>query len=346
MGWLKRNLIYVIGGIIALAAIGGAYVFVNGASQRKQEAMDALGVYTNTVNRLISARPYPSVEAIDKVNNEAEVLKVFTAEAEKLFEYQKPRRMRSQDFKVHLINSLVKLRADATNNNIRIPRNFNFTFGHLLPMPNLLQYSIEPLSMHLQDVQEICRILYEARVHSITGIQRVTAYPREPGGAVLMGDVAVRTNLTTAEAVFTSTPLRFSFRGFTSELTEVLNLLASDDRFYVVRKVEVEGSRPRRATGVNAMLGGAGLMGEEGGAEAGGGEEGGGSAAMAPISGNANDLLRIAQMRAAAVLRARAARGGVVPQGPSLVTVVDEKPLQVTMLVDVVKVIRLPKPAN
>lgn len=346
MGWLKRNLFYVIGGVVALAAIGGAYGFMAGAQQRQQEAMAALGAYTNTVNRLISARPFPSVEAINKANKEAEVLKVFTSEAEKLFEYQKPRRMRSQDFKVHLINSLVKLRADATNNNIRIPRNFNFTFGHLLPMPNLLQYSIEPLSMHLQDVQEICKILYDARVHSITGIQRVSAYPREPGGAVLMWEVAVRTNLTTAEAVFTSTPIRFSFRGFTSELTEVLNLLASDERFYVVRKVEVEGSRPRRVGGVNQMLGANGLSGEEGSMD--GGEDGSGGApgGMAPISGNANDLLRIAKLRAEAALRARAARGGAVTKGPALVTVVDEKPLEVSMLVDVVKVIRLPKPAN
>ena len=345
MGWLKRNLFYVIGGIIALVAIGGAFVFMDGAKQRQQEAMDSLAAYTNTVNRLRNAKPYPSKEAIDKANNEAEVLKVFSTEAQKLFEYEKPRRMRSQDFKVHLINSLVKLRADATNNNIRLPRNFNFTFGHLLPMPNLLQYSIEPLSMHLQDIQEICRILYEARVHTITGIQRVSAYPREPGGAMLMHDVAVRTNLVTDEAVFTSTPIRFSFRGFTSELTEVLNLLASDKRFYVARKVEVEGSRPRRAVGAVAGLGGAGLEGGDG-MDGGGEDSEGGPATRAPITGNPNDLLRIAQMRerarAAAALRA----GGNVATGPTLVTVVDEKPLQVNMLVDVVKVIRLPKPAN
>ena len=44
----------------------------------------------------------------------------------------------------------------------------------------------------------------------------------------------------------------------------MLNLLASDKRFYVVRKVEVEGSRPRRAVGAVAGLGGAGLEGGDG----------------------------------------------------------------------------------
>lgn len=339
MVFLKRNLFWIIGGVISAGLLAGAWIFMSGANEKRDTALGELEQYTNVVNRLASTSPYPSREMIDKINRDTVAVKSFTTNAESLFRYRKPQRMPSQQFKVHLINALVALQSAATNYNVVLPANFNFTFKHLLPMPNLLPYSIEPLSIQLRDIQEIAQILFESRVHSIHTFSREPAYAREPGGAVLMYDVATRTNLTTDKAVFTSTPYRFSFSGFTTELTEVLNRFARAKRFYVVKKIEVSGTRSADIDAIRAKAlasGAANMMG--GGIEddASGGSAGGLVRAVQPSLLAAQRAAQLARMRAAANRR------GVV-QAPQLQAVVDERPLRIEMMVDVVKLIEKPQ---
>lgn len=319
MVWLKRNIIWLIGGLISIGLIGAATMFMLGARKKQEEAVSGLGSYTNVVNRLMSAKPFPGPKTIQKVETETAAVRVFIDEAEKMFEYEEPQRMPSRAFKVHLINSLVQLQTDATNYNVELPENFNFTFTHLLPMPNLLPYSIKPLQVQLRDIQEIAQILFESRIHALEEFARVPAYVREPGNRnVLITDMGVRTNLTTDKAVFTSTPYKFTFRGFTSELTEVLNRFARANRFYVVKKLEVE-TYVANAGDPNMMLAG-------------------GESEM--MQADPSAVLR----RQNILSRARTAAGArMVPAQPQFVTIVNEKPLRVKMIVDVVKLIRKPE---
>jgi hypothetical protein len=327
MAWLKRNIIWLVGGLVSLGMIGGATVFTLEAKKKQEEAVNNLSTYTNTVNRLKSAKPYPSTEMVQKLEGETVAVRSFIDEAEKMFVYEEPQRMPGQEFKVHLINSLVKLRTEATNFNVELPPNFNFTFTHLLPMPNLLPYSVKPLQVQLRDIEEIAQVLFESRIHGLEAFSRVPAYAREPGSKnVLVYDMGVRTNLTTDKAVFTSTPYKFTFRGFTTELTEVLNRFARAKRFYVVKRLEVETVPPKVDPG-GAMLAG-GRMDE-------------GSMMESGDPSNMTAAQRINYLE-----RARQnARRGMVPTQPQFVTIVNERPLRVKMVVDVVKLIRKPEPA-
>jgi hypothetical protein len=325
MAWVKRNIIWLIGGILSLGMVGGAAVFTMEARKKQEEAVNNLSTYTNTVNRLKSAKPFPGPALVEKIEAETVVVRSFIDEAEKMFVYEEPQRMPSQEFKVHLINSLVKMRTEATNYNVALPPNFNFTFTHLLPMPNLLPYSIKPLQVQLRDIQEIAQILFESRIHSLDSFARVPAYAREPGSKnVLVYDMGVRTNLTTDKAVFTSTPYKFAFKGFTTELTEVLNRFARAKRFYVVKKLEIETVPPKAEPGGGMLA--AGRMDE---------------GAMDPSDPNMTPAQRLNYLEQARL----AARRGAVPAQPQFVTIVNERPLSVKMVVDVVKLIRKPEPA-
>ncbi len=325
MIFLKRNLFWVLSGLISAGMLTAAVMFSSGAKEKRDTALADLGQYTNVVNRLATAKPYPSRETIEKINRDTGAVQAFTTNAEALFEYERPRPMPGQQFKVYLINSLVKLQNDATNYNVSLPQNFNFTFRHLLPMPNLLPYSIEPLAVQLRDIQEIAQILFESRVHSIDSFAREPAYAREPGGPVLMYDMGTRTNLTTENAIFTSTPYKFSFRGFTTELTEVLNRFARAKRFYIVKKIEVQGTRSSDVTnrGAQNNVQGGGFGGDDG-------TQGGGGRPPA------NNSLADARMRAA---NARRGSGQASP----LKAIIDERPLRIDMIVDLVKLIRKPQ---
>jgi len=338
MVFLKRNLFWIIGGILSAALLAGAWIFTSGANEKRATALAELEQYTNVVNRLASTSPYPSREMIEKIKRDTAAVKAFTTNAETLFRYEKPPRMGSQQFKVHLINTLVAMQSQATNYNVILPPNFNFTFKHLLPMPNLLPYSVEPLSIQLRDIQEIAQILFESRVHSINSFAREPAYPREPGGAVLMYDVATRTNLTTDKAIFTSTPYRFTFTGFTTELTEVLNRFARAKRFYVVKKIEVAGTRSADVQAIRARTLAASAANMLGGMEEDtSGDSGGGL--VRPVQPSLLAAQRQAQL---ARMRSAANRRGVQPT-VQLETVVDERPLRISMLVDVVKLIEKPQ---
>jgi len=332
MVFLKRNIFWIISGLVSVGLIAGSVMFTSGAKAKAEEKMTELSTYTNTVNQLKDATPYPSPEAINQVKQDTEKVKGFSKQAEAMFTYKAPPDIHPRRFKVHLINSLVALQNEATNYNVRLPRQFNFTFSHLLPMPNLLPYSVAPLGERLQDIQHITQILFESRVHAIDSFARVPAYAREPGGRVLMYDVGIRTNLSTAEADFTSTPYRFSFRGFTTELTEVLNRFASADRFYVVRQIEVQGTQSAEPSLVSRASSG-GMF--AGGADS-GDEEGSGGGTLRTTQANL-----LAQARALAAARAAAGRG-VVLQSP-LQTVIDERPLRISMMIDVVKLVPKPK---
>jgi hypothetical protein len=332
MIFIKRNLFWIISGLISAGLLAAAVVFSSGASEKRETALADLGQYTNVVNRLATTSPYPSRETIEKINRDTGAVKSFTTNAEALFEYRRPGSIPGQQFKVHLINSLVKLQTDATNYNVSLPRNFNFTFKHLLPMPNLLPYSIEPLSVQLRDIQEIAQVLFDSRVHSIDSFAREPAYAREPGGPVLIYDMGTRTNLTTDSAIFTSTPYKFSFRGFTTELTEVLNRFARAKRFYIVKKIEVQGTRSSDVT--SAQRAGGMAQGGFGGEDSGDG--GGGGVRVAPTQS------LLAAQRAANARRLANARLGI-PQPSPLKAIVDERPLRIDMIVDVVKLIRKPQ---
>ncbi|MGB0582152.1 MAG: hypothetical protein ACPGVU_20855 [Limisphaerales bacterium] len=324
---MKRNLFWIVGGVVSVGMIIVAVLFSSSAKVKADASLDALSAYTNTVNKLKDATPYPSPETIAKVDNDALKVEGFSKEAESLFAYEKPRRRQPQKFKVHLINSLVALHTEATNHNVRLPVgvDFNFTFSHLLSMPNLLPCSVAPLAERLQDVQDISRILFESRVHAIDSFARVPGWANEQGGRVLMHDVGIRTNLSTEAADFTSTPYRISFRGFTSELTEVLNRFACADRFYVVRQIEVQATQPAEASPVrNAAWQRGGLQdaSDDPSARAGGNLR------------TMRDLLNQARISTAA--------RGVAQQ--TLETIVDERPLRISMMIDVVKLV--PKAAR
>ena len=324
MVFLKRNIFWIISGLFSAGMLAATWLFTASAMGKSKEAFAALEKYTDVVNKIETAEFYPTQETIDKINRDTAAVKSFTTNAESLFAYEKPSPMNAKAFKLHLINSLVKLRQASSIYNVKLPENFNFTFRHLLQEHSLVPYSIEPLSIQLRDIEEIVQILYESRIHAIEKFKREPAYAMERGGrdGVLMYDRATRTNLTTAKAIFTSTPYSITFLGFTSELTEVLNRFALADRFYVVKKLEVIGTRGsdlvvrRQRAALLYNLDRRVITP---------------TVPLTALEKARAELIRIAQIKAS-----------MAGQTTPLEAIVDERPLRYNLLVDVVKLIPRP----
>ena len=344
MAWIKRNLALVIGIVVSLLLLVGAggYLVANEAQDyARDEDLAKLKVKLDSLR----SGTFPSEANIGAVRtNVIQVLK-FTTEAERILASEPPKPV-NVSFSVHLTRVLDEMWRDATNAGVELPpqppsKKYQFTFGEVLSMSSIPRYGIEPLNSRLAEMKTICDVLFKARVRGIESLQRLAAFSDEPKGPDLLLDRTEQTNSLATGVNVTITPYRVVFRGFSGDLAVVLNTLSGTKEFFVVREVLVE------------PLGGAGLM-NPGLMNPGMMNPGMMTPGMmtpgpfgGPGPGGAPGML-------APGMTTPPPPGGfrpVAPKAPgmvgaqpvsksSLVKILDEQPLRITLVLDVIKVTR------
>ena len=251
MAWIKRNLALVIGIAVSLLLLVGAGGYL-GANEAQDYARDEDLAKLKVKLDSLRSGTFPSEANIGAVRtNVTQVLK-FTAEAERILASEPPKPV-NVSFSVHLTRVLDEMWRDATNAGVELPpqppsKKYQFTFGEVLSMSSIPRYGIEPLNSRLAEMKTICDVLFKARVRGIESLQRLAAFADEPKGPDLLLDRTEQTNSLATGVNVTITPYRVVFRGFSGDLAVVLNTLSGTKDFFVVREVLVE------------RLGGAGLM--------------------------------------------------------------------------------------
>ena len=246
MAWIKRNLALVIGIAVSLLLLVGAGGYL-GANEAQDYARDEDLAKLKVKLDSLRSGTFPSEANIGAVRtNVTQVLK-FTAEAERILASEPPKPV-NVSFSVHLTRVLDEMRRDATNAGVELPPKYDFTFGEVKGMSRIPGYGIEPLNSRLAELKTICEVLFKARVRGIESLQRLAAFADELKGPDLLLDRTEQTNSLATGVNVTITPYRVVFRGFSGDLAVVLNTLSGTKEFFVVREVLVE------------PLGGAGLM--------------------------------------------------------------------------------------
>ena len=339
MAWIKRNLALVIGIAVSLLLLVGAggYLVANEAQDyARDEDLAKLKVKLDSLR----SGTFPSEANIGAVRtNVTQVLK-FTAEAERILASEPPKPV-NVSFSVHLTRVLDEMRRDATNAGVELPPKYDFTFGEVKGMSRIPGYGIEPLNSRLAELKTICEVLFKARVRGIESLQRLAAFADELKGPDLLLDRTEQTNSLATGVNVTITPYRVVFRGFSGDLAVVLNTLSGTKDFFVVREVLVE------------RLGSAGMM-NPGMMNPGMMNPGMMNPGMmnpgpfgAPGPGGAPGML-------APGMTTPPPPGGfrpVAPKAPgtigtqpvsksSLVKILDEQPLRITLVLDLIKVTR------
>lgn len=236
MVWLKRNLFMVLFIIGTLAMTGLAVFYLINRKAADQKATADLAKASTELEKLVKAKPFPSDENIKNAKDSADRLAGLAAEVKPLFTV--PVEVPSDDitFKSLLENTVAELNAEAKELGIDLPSNSSFTFQVQRALVNFPTNSIGPLTMQLKEVKEICRVLFQAKVHSISALRRVRAYPSEAvgGGAYIPGK-----SIVTNAANVVTTPYEVEFKGFSSELTAVLEGFQRSSVFIVVKTMKV-----------------------------------------------------------------------------------------------------------
>jgi hypothetical protein len=330
MAWIKKNLVLVVSGLVALALLGlaGFYLFSRIALDR--EVTQQVDSASRQLSSLVNRNPHPGTDEVDNISAaEAEVqrLETFAQNLRQLFvPVSYPQNLSSRDLRVLLDNTVDNLQRQARGAGVELPSDYWFSFGSHKQTLNFSAASLEPLASQLAEVNAICRVLFDSRVNQLVRVKRPNA-PGETASAFSADYLADAKATTNDWAV--ATPYEVTFRSFSSELSNILDAFIRSPHCIIVRNLVVDSSeRPSALQDGFMDPYGLGFQDPYGRPSPGGAFRG-----MDPRYG-------------AGPMRGMDPRYGVRPQMPmpiqprrpgGLTTVVDEKPLTVTLTLDVIR---------
>lgn len=246
MGWIKRNLFFVIGGVIALALLGAAGYYDYASWGQNQKAFGDLSEIYRKITDLNNHKPRPGNAQVDniKIAHEQEAqLRQWIDQTTNYFQpiapIPKPAggSLTSEQFAGALHRTIAQLQNEAAAANVGLPpAPFDFSFTAHMDRLTFAPGSLGPLSVQLGEVKAISELLFGTGINSLDGIQRIPASPDDAGGP--QGDYLADQPVTTDLAVMV--PYQITFSGFSAEIARVLEAFASSPRGFIVTAISVQ----------------------------------------------------------------------------------------------------------
>lgn len=242
MAWIKRNLFFVIGGIISLGLLGGAGLYVYQNWKKNSEVYDKLEEVVGNLESLAKQKPGPGNKEINNTG-------IATNQVSQLLEWNKsvsryfqpveaiPAEVpvQSETYAASLRRTVDQLQHEANDAGVLLPKNYDFSFTAQRPLVKFAG-SLEPLAVQLGEVKAIAEILFGARIYALDGIQRVRVSADDGNGP--QSDYTEQPCVTNDLA--TITPYTASFRCFTPELARIIGDFAVCSNSFIIQSVNVQ----------------------------------------------------------------------------------------------------------
>jgi hypothetical protein len=256
MGWIKRNLFFVAGGILALGMLGGAGFFIYTGWALNTGKSAKLNELYGKLQEIAQQQPAPGNKKINNTqiakDQDKQELDWISA-AGKYFQgipaIPAGVPVTSAAYAEALRQTIDGLKHQAESAGVTLPPKYDFSFAVQLSRVEFAAGSLEPLAVQLGEVKAISEILFAARVNALDGIQRIRV--SEDDAAGLQADYVNETPITNDLAVFT--PYVITFRGFTPELARVVSGFANSPNPFIVKSITVQ---PATGTGTTAEVSG------------------------------------------------------------------------------------------
>ena len=329
MDWIKRNLLFVIGGVIALVLMGLAGFYLYTGMGKNDAALEKLNAEYATLNGLNTQNPHPGDEKTDNIKaakeQDKEVRAFLTSKATTVFKSVPPipdsTNLDNSMLAGALRRTIDQMRKDAAVRGVRVATNYYFSFTAERDRIMFDRAGIVPLSVQLGEVKTICDVLFAARINALDNIRRAK---------VSLHDVEAQQStdyldkVTVTNDVALISPYEISIRCFSAEIAGILSGFASSPNGLIVRAINVEP----------AVLGGGDMSGTGGMFPA----------FQPPVFQPQLPPRRMMGEEEGGLMRPMPAPAPVfAPTAPNpagrggLPTLLDEKQLKVTLLIEVVK---------
>ena len=261
MVWIKRNLFFVVGAVIAmgLLAAAGVYDFKNW--QRNNAALDALNQAYVKLQSLYSQNPSPGNDKIDNIKaagDQAQRLRQWIQGTEQYFQpipsIPDPASGEITDarFAGARDHTLSQLQAEAAGASVIVPPQYGFSFEAERTLVKFSPGSLDALARQLGEVKVICEILYATRINSLDGVRRVRVSNDDVSGP--QSDYVDQMITTNDLAIFT--PYQVTFRCFSQDLAGVLSSFAASSHGFIVKDINVQPAAGVAASSATSNPGG------------------------------------------------------------------------------------------
>lgn len=243
MAWIKRNLYFVIGSVIALALMGLAGYYLYSQWSVNNQIAASLADDYEKLRRFNTQTPHPGSGQVDNIKLAQEQraqLREYLKKPGRYFERIAPipdqPKITDQDFASALSHTVDELQKEATNASVTLPPNYGFSFDAERPKVQFAQASLAPLANQLGEVKAISEILFAAKINSLDNLRRERVATEDGSGP--QTDYIPDRSVTNELAILT--PYELTFRGFSSELAAVLSGFASSTNGFIVKTINVE----------------------------------------------------------------------------------------------------------
>ena len=243
MGWIKRNLFFVVGGAVALALLGGAGFFIWQGFSRNADASNQLNELYDKLKEYSNAAQKPGDDKTDNIKlakEQEKQVQDWVAQARQHFQpipaIPASAKVSSLEYGDSLRHTIEQLQHAAESSSVTLPPKYQFSFTAQCSLARVAPGSLEPLAQQLGEVKAISEILFAARVNDLDSIQRVRVSEDDEKG--LPSDYTDVPPITNGLAVIT--PYVVNFRTFTPELAKVLAGFANSPNPFIVKSVAAQ----------------------------------------------------------------------------------------------------------
>jgi hypothetical protein len=244
MGWIKRNLFFVIGLVIAVLLLGAAGYYDFQSWRSNQDAMSTLIGVHSTIQNDENYKPSPGNHLIDNIQiarDQQQQLQDWLTHARENFQPISPipnppdGQVSSEMFAPALNQAIRQLEKEAQDAGVQLPPQYYFSFTAQSDKAVFDSSTLGQVAQQLGEVKAIVEILYGARINGLESIQRVSISKDDAGG----DQADYITDQPTTENMAVLTPYQVTFRGFSSDIANVLAKFASSPYGFVVQSVSV-----------------------------------------------------------------------------------------------------------
>lgn len=253
MGWIKRNLFFVVSGVVALALLGGAGFYIyQGWNHNSQLAGQLNDIYSK-LSELAQTQPQPGNDKInntEKAKEQEQQIRGWINDGASRF-HPIPAipagEVTSKTFLNALNSTVYQLRDEAKESSVTVPHDYNFSF-QVQSSKLTISSGLAPLAQQLGEVKSIVEVLFDARVNNLDSIQRVPVSDDDASGG-LQSDYNDKPSVTNELAIIT--PYVVTFQSFTPELAKVISGFSSSTNPFVVKAVNVQPASAPAGLGEN-----------------------------------------------------------------------------------------------
>jgi hypothetical protein len=239
MAWVKKNLFILIAGVVSLAVLGYAILFVKQRMEADAEVTAQLDDSANKFKDLLNRKWHPGNEKQDNIKEAKEQIQRVRTFTDEMREYIKgaamPTNLNNREFRGLLDTSLTQLRREAEEAGVTLPNtNYWFTFTTYKTTVDF-KGDVSGLAAELEDIKSIMHIIFESRVPSIVSLRRSPVSATDyTGSGDFLSDREVRTNDWAVISGYEVT-----FQGFSSELARLMEGFANYKQCFIVKSLGV-----------------------------------------------------------------------------------------------------------